>query len=258
MESLRLPTLKHKILKEIHVPRRNAMVDEALLFPHGKSTEEKVFTLMYSHENYSLKVGKPGKEFASVNIKYKDGLKGNNPSDMTPTTFRDNILFPRNGSFEEIFKTFILLVPNYESLELLGCLIVRNAMVLDHVQDKFGNWRYSPPSDVLAEIKKGLPLSFGEPLEVFLYYIELIALNEDTKYKTLGYDISTGIGRYNNLLTYAHVINIILHRKSSSESEFLVQLMKFAGGLVRPPVGLNPLSLKAALLAFPQLNPILF
>ena len=256
MESLRLPSLKHKALKDIHIPRRNAMMDEAILFPRGASVDAKVFTQLYSHENYSLKVGKPGKEFASTQIKYKDGHKGNNPSDMTPTTFKDNQFSSRIGSFEEIFKQFIRFVPKYDSLELLGCLMVRNAMVLDHTQNENGNWRYSPPVDVIDAINENLPDGFGEPIEVFLSYIELIALNEDTKYRTLGYDISKGIGRYNNLLTYANIIKIILHRRNASESDFLLELMKFAGGLVRPPVGLNPISLKAALIAFPQLKPL--
>lgn len=254
MESLRLPSLLPRVLKAIHIPRRNAMIDEAIQFPIGESLDLKIYTEMYTHENYSLRLGKPGKEFVSSQIKYMDGHKGNNPHDMSPTTFIDNQIASRVGTFEEIFKQFIRIVPNYKSLELLGCLIVRNAMVLDHVQDVNGNWRYSPPVDVLNEIKKEFPDNFGEPLEVFLSYIELIALNEDTKYRTLGYDISTGIGRYNNLLTYANIINIILHRRNSSEADFLLHLMKFAGGLVRPPAGLNPISLRAAIQAFPHLN----
>jgi hypothetical protein len=254
MESLRLPSLLPRVLKQIHIPRRNAMIDEAMQFPRGVGLDLKTYTEMYTYGGYSLRLGKPGKEFGSIQIKYRDGHKGNNPSDMSPTTFIDNQLSPRIGTFEEIFKQFIRIVPNYKSLELLGCLIVRNSMVLDHVQDVNGNWRYSPPVDVITEIKSEFPENFGEPLEVFLSYIELIALNEDTKYRTLGYDISTGIGRYNNLLTYANIINIILHRRNSSEADFLLHLMKFAGGLVRPPAGLNPISLRAAIQAFPQLS----
>jgi hypothetical protein len=242
-------------LKQIYLPRRNALIQEAIQFPNSHDPANKVYTTIYTYNDYELKVGKPGKEYSSAQIKYQDGHKANNPNDMSPTTFFQGQMVPRIGTFEEVFKGFIKLIPNYDALQLLGALCVRNAMALDHVQDNNGNWRYSPPTDVVDEIKKSLPADFGEPLEVFLYYLELIALNEDTKYFTLGYDIASGIGRYNNLLTYAHIINIVLHRRNLTEADFLLELMKFAGGLVRPPAGLNPISLKGAISAFPQLQP---
>jgi hypothetical protein len=253
--SLKLPTQKPKSLKQIHVPIRLAQVEEAIEFVSADEMYDKKYTALYTFGNYQICIGKPGKEFYLERIRYKDGHLGNNPHDMSPTIIQNGNIVERNGSFEDIFKQFVKFYDNLNSLELIGCLCVRNAMCLDHRQDVFGNWRYFPPIEILNQIKQNMPDSFEEPLEVFLYYLELIALNEDTKYHTLGYNIKTGIGRFNNLMTYANVIHIILHRKNDSEAEFLLEFMKFVGGLVRPPVGLNPISLRKALNAFPLLNP---
>jgi len=253
MEELRLVSNRPRVLKSISLPRRHELIEEAISLSRGKSTEAKEYHTLYTYNDYQVKVGKPGKEFDSSSIRYQDGIKGNNPNDMTPTIFKNGQIMERVGSFEEVFKTFIKIVPAYDALQLLGCLCVRNSMCLDHQMDSQNKWRYVPPKNVVERIQEDLPDDFGEPLMIFLYYMELIALNEDTKYHTLGYDIKTGIGRYNNLLTYANIINIILHRRNLREGDFLLALMEFAGGLVRPPVGLNPISLKKALIAFPQL-----
>ena len=62
----------------------------------------------------------------------------------------------------------------------IGALFVRNAFLVDHGEIKPGIIRYKPPS------KKTLPILykklFNIPLIVLIYYIELIALNEDVKY----------------------------------------------------------------------------
>jgi hypothetical protein len=65
----------------------------------------------------------------------------------------------------------------------------------------------------LRRRNRELPANFGEPIEVFLHYLELIALNEDVKYHTLGHDVfGTGVGRYNNLMTYVIIIDILIYR----------------------------------------------
>ena len=106
----------------------------------------------------------------------------------------------------------------------------------------------------INKIKETCDNFLGLPVEVFLFYLELIASNEDTKYQTLGYNIGKGFGRRNNLLTYSNVINVILQKHYLSEEEFLVSFMSFAGRLTSPPSGLNPITNKKAKESFPQLS----
>lgn len=252
---LKLPFASPAKLRRLSVPVRLALVEEAITFKNSEDLTNKHYTALYNHDDFSVRVGKPGKEYASDRIKYNDGHKGNNPNDMSPTIFRNNTIIARNGSFEEIFRQFVLLVPYPAALELLGYLIIRNAYALDHVKQKNGTYRYTPNQAIIEELKLRLPAEFPEPIEVFLAYLELIALNEDVKYTTLGYDISNGTGRENNLLTYANVIHILLLKDKVPDSEFLLAFVKFSGGLVRIPTGINALALSKALIYFPLLTP---
>ena len=92
-------------------------------------------------------------------------------------------------------------------------------------------------------------------IKCFLYYLELIALNEDTKYTTTGHTIKGGTGRYNNIMTYVHLIKVLLKRKNSFE-DFLGDFMTFAGNLTRIPTGLSPLAFSKALINFPSLSKV--
>ncbi|MDP3990703.1 MAG: hypothetical protein Q8P63_00110 [Candidatus Nealsonbacteria bacterium] len=57
-----------------------------------------------------------------------------------------------------------------------------------------------------------------------------MALNEDVKVHTLGYeDAQYDYGRINTLLTFAHLIAVLLNRRS---------LARFAGAFARPPSGM--------------------
>lgn len=255
MESLRMPSTKPGDLRKTAIPIQNEIINEAIKFKLG-SIDNKFYTTMYKCGNYEFKLGKPGKEFGLDRIKYKDGQIGNNPNDMTPTVFKDGELVQMDGSFKRIFKQFISILPNEEALRLLACLFIRNALVLDHRRNMDGYWRYSPPEPILKMIRYKIPSRFGEPIESLLFYTELIALNEDIKYKTLGHEISKGPGRFNNLMHYANIINLILHKSQQSEEDFLLNVMDFAGNLSRPPVGLNPISLKRAFEEFPMLRPL--
>jgi hypothetical protein len=233
---------------------KSEMITEFLSFPLGASTENQIFQLMYSINGYDIGVGKPGKEFFSEKIKYQSGLKSNNPNDMTPRLFYCGNLVQYDGSFEAIFKEFVRIHNSVNSLQILGALLYRNAFLLDHVKEQ-GNWRYNPPQEAIDKIKENCTTFLSLPVEVFLHYLELIASNEDVKYKTLGYDVNLGFGRRNNLLTYANVINVILQKHYLSEEDFLLSFMSFAGRLTSPPSGLNPITNKKAKESFPQLIP---
>lgn len=232
---------------------KSEMISEFLTFPLGESTENQIFHLMYKIQDYSIGVGKPGKEFFSDSIKYQSGVKSNNPNDMTPRLFIGGELVKYDGSFEAIFKEFVRIHNSIDSLQILGALLYRNAFLLDHKKEN-GKWRYYPPAEAIEKIKEKCSTFLTLPVEVFLHYLELIASNEDVKYNTLGYDINKGFGRRNNLLTYANVINVILQKHYLNEEDFLLSFMSFAGRLTSPPSGLNPITNKKALDSFPQLT----
>lgn len=256
--SLSFPSLPIRQINSSSKLIRQEQVNEAIAFASNNNPQNKEYTLLYRFEDYDIKVGKPGKEVALTTLKHKDGTRGNNANDMTPTIFRNNIITVRDGSFREIFRQFIHILRNRRALEILGCLCVRNAFSLDHVANVNGNWRYAPNEDIINELKEVMPSDFPEPVEVFLFYIETIALNEDVKYFTLGYnpDLTLAVGRKNNLLTYANLIRVMLSRETLSESDFFLEFIEFSGRLMSPPLGVHPLALKNAFTAFPQLKPI--
>lgn len=234
---------------------KSDMISEFLGLSKGQDLLNQDFHPLYKVSDYSIGVGKPGKEVFSESIKYQSGEKSNNPNDMTPRIFLNGNLVSYDGSFEAIFKEFVRLHESQEALQILGSLLYRNAFLLDHVK-VHGHWRYQPPVEAVNKIKETCNCFLGLPIEVFLFYLELIASNEDTKYQTLGYDIGKGYGRRNNLLTYSNVINVILQKHYLSEEDFLLSFMSFAGRLTSPPSGLNPISNRKAIESFPQLTKI--
>lgn len=193
-------------------------------------------------KRYKVGVGKYGKEYYLDTIRWKDGHKGNNPNDMRPMVWKDGKEIEFDGSFDHVFNFFqkVSHVGN-RALELLGCLMFRNAYLLDHD----GQMRYNPPKDVIYYINSILPEYEGISVEAYLHYMEMIAWNEDVKYSTLGYDVHSGIGRKNNMLTYAHIIAILMGKGS---------LSKLCSQFSRPPVGVSPIAISLAQDVFPDLN----
>ena len=121
--------------------------------------------------------------------------------------------------------------------------------MLDHVV-RNGHIAYEPPAEILAEIKKDIPAAYGVPMEVFLQYLEAIALNEDVKYRTKGElrgkPYGPGSGRMNNLSSCAHLIAVLLER---------ADLVDYAYGYSQMR-GVSPLTFKRALEHFPLLGEI--
>ncbi|MBI2038977.1 MAG: hypothetical protein HYT22_01690 [Candidatus Niyogibacteria bacterium] len=165
--------------------------------------------MLWSGDGYEVGAGKPGKETERKNP---------NPFDMWPFIRKGGAFEEKSASFGDIFHELEHMSNKSKySLELLGCLLARSALMLDH---KIKNDRviYVPNETVLGEIKKDIPSMFSVPLEVFLQYLEMIALNEDVKYqKNLnmkGKPYSKSAGRPNNLLTCVHLIAVLLGKAS--------------------------------------------
>ncbi len=230
--------------------KRLAQVNEALSWPSG-TQENLLYTTIWERENYSIRLGKPGKEAAPDydRCKFRDGHKGNNPNDMRPSIFRNGTLVDKHiASFVQIFDEIQKLSESgsESALRLIGPLLFRAAYLVDHREIETGKWRYEPPVEVLAELHRILPLAEGIPIEVFLHFLDALAWNEDVKYHTLGYDIRTGTGRRNNLLTCVNLIGVLLND---------VRVSKFAGNFGRPPVGISTISNVEAYRVFPALAP---
>ena len=115
----------------------------------------------------------------------------------------------------------------------------------DYKEIETGKWRYSPPSSIIEELRNNIDKIYGVPPLVFLHYLNALALNEDVKYFTLGYDITKDTGRRNNLLTCVNLIGVFLDR---------VSIVDFAGSFSRQPAGISAISQRKMREIFPLLN----
>jgi hypothetical protein len=215
-------------------------IDNALLLKKGPSRKSMIHHVLWSTGNYEVGVGKPGKETETAN-------KVNpNVNDMWPFIKKNGSFVEKSASFSDIFSELEHMANHSRySLELLGCLLVRSAFMLDHeIIDK--QIVYKPPKEVLLEIRKDITQMFGVPLEVFLQYLDLIALNEDVKYQrrlnTKGKPYGKNAGRPNNLLTCAHLIAVLLGRTG---------IVRFATGFAQQR-GVSAISYTQAQAYFPM------
>ncbi len=213
-----VPTI-NAAFKRAVLPKKEQLVQIATQLS-GQTTQGSFdyHTIWRSPNNeYEVSVGKFGKEFYQNNKKnYKTKQLGNNKNDMKPTVFKNGNELVFDASFKNIFD-FLIAVSKIdkEVLRLLGCLFVRNAFLEDHSVLN-GKYCYNPPRDVMDIIKGTIPEFNGIDTEVYLHYVDVIAWNEDVKYWTLEYDLKKGIGRQNNMLTYAHVAAVLLDESSLS------------------------------------------
>lgn len=241
------------LTKEDTTPRvagqkRIESVLEAISWPTSNDIDNKLGTVVYSNGDYSVRLSKPGKEAAEGydRCKYKDGHIGNNPNDMRPEILYMGNRIEKNASFDDIFQEIeIIKSANNEGLELMGCLLSRSAFMADHIEIEQGIWRYSPEVMLMDRLSTYVPTMFDVPAEVFMHYLNALALNEDTKYYTLGHDITKDTGRKNNLLTYVNLIGVFLGD---------ISFIKFASSFSMPPTGISAISMKKMWETFPELT----
>jgi len=220
---------------------RTKNIEDAVALSQGPSRENMNFHALWSAGGYEVGVGKPGKETER---------KDSNPNDMWPYIKKDGQFAVESASFLTISREMQHMKnKSRHALELLACLFVRSSYMLDHAEHN-GRVVYKPPAEILAEIKKDIPTAYGVPIEVFLQYLEAIALNEDVKYTTKGQlrgkPYGPGSGRMNNLSSCAHLIAVLLER---------ADLIDYAYGYSQMR-GVSPLTFKGALEHFPLLGEI--
>ena len=252
---LKLPQVKN-LTASAH-PRRFASLYEALSWKSGPSQDKRETTRLYHHDGFDVGARKPGKEAAPEynRIKhYKNcpccsgELEGtNNPNDMLPIILKNDQMVPdtQPWTFEYMFNSIEKLMrQDTLGIELLGSILFRMAFMIDHKEEN-GNWRLELPETTVSELEKRIPTIGDVPARVFIYFLEILAINEDIKVHTLGYvDIKqlkpqtkkgfsfVDYGRTNTLLTFCHLIAVLLMKKP---------LSKFAYSFARPPSGMAPL-----------------
>lgn len=176
-------------------------------------------------------------------------------------------------TFEHLFSLIEIAYQDNKmalALELMGSILVRAAFMLDHREDENGQLRLILPKHSTQIMIKHLPLlgshldvipsvtgewSIPEvPIESIIFFIDLLGFNEDIKVDVKGYrDLMRegkkgpkpkANGRTNTLLTFAHMLAAVLHRRPVGE---------FAYGLHRGQ-GMNPMSSGKIHPSFPLLS----
>lgn len=188
---------------------REKSIEDAVVLKKGPSREQMQYHVLWSGHGYEVGAGKPGKETTRTIP---------NPHDMWPFIRKNGKFEDKSATFKDIFHELEKMSrKSVHSLELLGCLLARSAVMLDH-QVIDGRVIYTPPMQVVEEISKEIPTMFNVPLSVFLQYLDTIALNEDVKYQrnlnSKGKKYNRSAGRPNNLLTCVHLIAVLLERAS--------------------------------------------
>ena len=239
---------KNKQFASLVQQKKQEMIDTAIAWRGNAEKGSYEYYEIWESDDKCNKVclGKFGKEYYLSSIKWKSGTLGNNPNDMKPTIFVDGKAIEFDASFDHVFNLFQQISKvSEEALRVLGCLLFRNAYLLDH-KNVNGTLRYCPPKEAIEFIMSRFSTYDGISLETYIHYLEAIAWNEDVKYYTLGYEVhKQGIGRTNNMKTYANVISVLLG---------VTPVTKLCSSFSRPPVGVAPITFEAAKTAFPQLN----
>lgn len=177
--------------------------------------------------NYVVSLGKYGKEY------YQPGTTGHgvkNCNDMRPSIIKDGqVLMSVKGGFDDIFRLMERCKEDGKEdvLRAFAILFFRNALLLDHsIVD--GKYYYNPDSGLIDYICSEFPSWEDVPMDVYIRFLDAIGYNEDVKYYTKGkLEKTKGIGRENNMRTYAYVICCILGYEKWSPC--IYNLMKHFG-----------------------------
>jgi len=200
----------------------------------------------------------------------KDGktLSANNPPDVFPLILKNNSLVSiRKRSyktkdetksvgwnFERVFKGFELdgkLSSNSSEfifgMEILGAILYRAAFMLDHKKQENKGWRLVLPRDSFRNLKSrisylpvqdflnydGSTRTHDVPIDVMIYFLDILSINEDVKVDTKGIKnlMKKGKpqdnGRTNTHLTYCNLVATILGRVAIGD--FSYQFQRKAG-----------------------------
>ena len=235
-------------------PIRQAMLEEARTWPRGdlpdyskdipsvrKGVRNQIHTILYEADGLETGVFAPGKEASnkSTTKSYVGdrGLKPNH-NDMLPIiTKKGKRIDDVDLTFGQMFDLLGQCAKSSEDgLLILGAMLYRNGFCLDHNHSD-GQVRLEIPSYSLSVLKKEMSHLGEFPIETFIYFMDVLAMNEDAKVHALGREKFERYGRTNTLLTFTHVIAVLLGR---------VSLAKLCGSFARPPSGMAAITDKDA------------
>jgi len=189
--------------------KRKELINEAIAFETGTIAHQKktvVATFPNGKEAYFLK---PGKETLR---------KIPNLYDMSPNVGSCNKSDTENWAFEQIWEYLLKIsVIQQAAFKKILVLLYRLCFFIDHQVNGAGKLRYSPSDTILQYIssidefvlKDGFREKFKTTeigLPEFLYFVELLAWNEDVKYHTVNgkadfTERKPRVGRVNTVLT---------------------------------------------------------
>jgi len=167
-----LTTLRTGRLPDIQL-KREKRITEALNFKSGTVEDPEPIYIDTLPNGMVAQFFKPG---------YEAGEANPNLNDMRPNIGDINIPY----KFEDLwaFLSGISLV-DFEKFKMVLTLVYRNAYFMDHVEIKPGQLRYKPKKvifdfieDFNHQVENICPLG----LYGLLYYLDLLAWNEDVKY----------------------------------------------------------------------------
>lgn len=178
--------------------KRELRIKEALSFKSGthEKPERTVVDVVNGYDVYFDKPGKEAKRVSSTNI-----------NDMAPDV---GGLYTKY-SFGDIWKDLLNLSVRLseESYKKLGVLIYRAAYLLDCEEVSEGEVRFRPCKEILEdinEIQSELDkISCDFKLHEFLYFIDILAWNEDVKYNPECDFSNYKRGRINNVLSMVSI-----------------------------------------------------
>lgn len=241
------------LIKQSRTPRQ-AMLEEARTWPRGdlpdyssevpsvqRGVGNQIHTAIYQSDDLEIGVFAPGKEASNKSsTKSYVGDRGPKPNhnDMLP-------IITRNGNrVDEVDLTFGQMFDllgqcaksSDDGLLILAAMLYRNGFCLDHTISG-GEVRLNIPPYSLSVLKSEMSHLGDFPIESFIYFMDVLAMNEDAKVHALGREKFERYGRTNTLLTFTHVIAVLLGR---------VSLAKLCGSFARPPSGMAPITDKDA------------
>lgn len=188
---------------------RATAISEAMGWP--RPSQGTVDRVIYDvDDRFQVGVRMPGKEADPTR-------RDVNRFDMLPIIWRDGAANPFDSGFNDICRSLFdvgsaaHMTRSEGNARVLGALLYRLSWALDHREIE-GRVRYVPTDDAIARVAT-LPwvriqtpsTEHDFPVTVFLFFLEVLALNEDMKYFVRRRSI-TSTGRPNTLQTCARAL----------------------------------------------------
>lgn len=186
--------------KKDFIEKRKRLIEKALVFPKGDDLQHQVRSVVKQIDKDTLAVFyKPGKEAFR---------KTPNPNDMLPMVLHQGQDITPKWAFEQMWEYLLkIFIIQGEAFKKVLVLLYRLCYMIDYEGDA-----YAPSGPILEEINKlqhyvlnpGFKEKFGEeplPLLYFLYFVDLLAWNEDVKYQSVEMFKKQQKGRVNTILS---------------------------------------------------------